>query len=294
MKITTREGDLCMTTIKDIHEIALRIKRDVIQLTAMNTGHPGGAIGVAEIIAELYFNRLKHNPQNPDWEERDYFILSNGHICAALYSAMARTGYFNIDELFTFRKINSRLQAHPSKIDLPGIETSSGPLGQGLSIANGIALANRMKGIDSKVYCLVGDGELQEGQIWEAAMTSSHYQLDQLALIISWNDIQIDGHVKDVMNIEPLADKFNSFGWNTVEIDGHDIQEVQSTFDEFENNTGAPTAIIAKTVLGNGISFMENKAKWHGTSPSPEEAKQALTEIGTSSFGTDLTSENKI
>lgn len=280
-----------MLTVNEINDIAVRIKRDVIQLTAMNTGHPGGAIGVAEIIAELYFNRLKHDPKNPNWEKRDHFILSNGHICAALYSAMARIGYFSVDELFTFRKINSRLQAHPSKVDLPGIETASGPLGQGLSIANGIAIANRMKNIDSKVYCLVGDGELQEGQIWEAAMTSSHYRLDNLALIVSWNDIQIDGHVRDVMNIEPLVDKFKSFGWNTIEIDGHDIKEIQSAFDEFERNTGSPTAIIAKTVLGKGISYMENIAKWHGTAPSPEEAKQALSEVGTSSFGTELTTK---
>lgn len=280
-----------MTNTKDIYDIARRIKRDVVQLTSMNTGHPGGAIGVAEIIAELYFNRLRHDPKNPDWENRDHFILSNGHICAALYSAMARSGYFDVDELYTFRKINSRLQAHPSKNDLPGIETSAGPLGQGLSIANGIALANRAKNLDSKVYCLVGDGELQEGQIWEALMTSAHYHLDQVALIVSWNDVQIDGHVKDVMNIEPLTEKFESFGWHTIEIDGHDVEEVKSAFDQFENNHGSPTAIIARTVLGKGVSYMENKAKWHGTAPSIEEAQQALDELGESSFGTDLTTK---
>lgn len=280
-----------MTNTKDIYDIARRIKRDVVQLTSMNTGHPGGAIGVAEIIAELYFNRLRHDPKNPDWENRDHFILSNGHICAALYSAMARSGYFDVDELYTFRKINSRLQAHPSKNDLPGIETSAGPLGQGLSIANGIALANRANNLDSKVYCLVGDGELQEGQIWEALMTSAHYHLDQVALIVSWNDIQIDGHVKDVMNIEPLTEKFESFGWHTIEIDGHDVEEVKSAFDQFENNHGSPTAIIARTVLGKGVSYMENKAKWHGTAPSIEEAQQALDELGESSFGTDLTTK---
>lgn len=277
-----------MANTKEINDIALRIKRDVIQLTSMNTGHPGGAIGVAEIIAELYFNRLKHDPKNPDWEERDHFVLSNGHICAALYSAMARSGYFDVDELYTFRKINSRLQAHPSYNDLPGIETSSGPLGQGLSIANGIALANRAKGLDSKVYCLVGDGELQEGQIWEALMTSAHYNLDNVALIISWNDIQIDGKVKDVMNIEPLAEKFESFGWNTIEIDGHDIDEIKEAFDNFENNNGSPTAIIAKTTLGKGVSYMEDLPKWHGTAPSKEEAQQALQELGASTFGQDL------
>src|SRR5690625_4009241 len=252
-----------MTNLEKIYDIATRIKRDVIQLTSMNTGHPGGAIGVAEIIAELYFNRLRHDPKNPEWEERYRFILSKGHICAALYSAMARSDYFDIEELYTFRKINSRLQAHPSKMDLPGIETSSGPLGQGLSIANGIALANRVNNINSRVYCVVGDGELQEGQIWESAMTASHYSLDKLALIVSWNDIQIDGHVKDVMNIEPIGDKFKAFGWNTIEIDGHDIDEIKYAFDKFENNIGSPTVIIAKTVIGKGVSYMENKAKWH-------------------------------
>lgn len=277
-----------MSNTKEINDIAVRIKRDIVQLTSMNTGHPGGAIGVAEIIAELYFNRLKHDPKNPNWEERDHFVLSNGHICAALYSAMARSGYFDVDELYSFRKINSRLQAHPSNNDLPGIETSSGPLGQGLSITNGIALANRVKNLDSKVYCLVGDGELQEGQIWEALMTSAHYKLDNVALIVSWNDIQIDGTVKEVMNIEPLADKFESFGWNTLEIDGHNIDEIKEAFDKFEKNNGSPTAIIAKTTLGKGVSYMEDLPKWHGTAPSEEEAQQALQELGTSKFGQDL------
>ncbi len=269
-------------------EIATRLKRDIIQLTSANTGHPGGAIGAAEIVAELYFNRLKHDPSNPFWEDRDRFILSNGHICTVLYSAMARSGYFEVEELKTFRKVNSRLQGHPSRHDLPGIETASGPLGQGLSIANGIALSNKLRNNNSKVYCLVGDGELQEGQIWEAAMTSAHYQLDNLVLIINWNDIQIDGHVKDVMNIEPIADKFKSFGWNTIEIDGHNISEIQSALDTFEINNGSPTAIIARTVLGNGVSYMEHEAIWHGKAPSSEEAKQALEEIGTSTFESDL------
>ncbi|HZH61941.1 MAG TPA: transketolase [Metabacillus sp.] len=277
-----------MTNVKEIKEISTRIKRDVIQLTSNNTGHPGGAIGAADIIAELYFNRMKHDPSNPNLEDRDRFVLSNGHICAALYSAMARSGYFEVDELQTFRKMNSRLQGHPSRKDLPGVETAAGPLGQGLSVANGMALANRLRNNDARVYCLVGDGEIQEGQIWEAAMTSAHYKLDHLALIINWNDIQIDGHVKDVMNIEPIADKFKSFGWNTIEIDGHDLREIQSAFDSFEQHKGEPTAIIARTVIGKGVSYMEHQPIWHGKAPSSEEAKQALDEIGPSSFGEDL------
>lgn len=277
-----------MRSVNEIKEIATRIKRDIIQLTSKNTGHPGGAIGASDIIAELYFNRMQHDSNNLEKDDRDRFVLSNGHICAALYSAMARSGYFEIDELQTLRKINSRLQGHPSRKDLPGIETSSGPLGQGLSIANGMAMANRLKGNDARTYCVVGDGELQEGQIWEAAMTSAHYKLDQLALIINWNDIQIDGHVKDVMNIEPIADKFNSFGWNSIEIDGHDLHQIRNAFDSFERHKGSPTAIIARTVLGNGVSFMENKPVWHGKAPSIDEAIQALDEIGPSSFGQDL------
>ncbi|MDC3418548.1 transketolase [Aquibacillus salsiterrae] len=277
-----------MASIDEIKEISTRIKRDIIQLTSANTGHPGGAIGAADIIAELYFSRLRHDPSNPNWEDRDRFVLSNGHLCTALYSAMARSGYFELSELQTFRKIDSRLQGHPSKHDLPGLETSSGPLGQGLSIANGMALSNRLRNSDAKVYCLVGDGEIQEGQIWEAAMTSSHYNLDNLALIINWNDIQIDGHVKDVMNIEPIAEKFSAFGWNTIEIDGHNVREIKDAFDSFENHRGAPTAIVAKTVIGKGVSYMEHEPIWHGKAPSSDEAKQALDEIGPSRFGEDL------
>lgn len=277
-----------MKSVSDIKAISTRIKRDIIQLVAKNTGHPGGALGAADLIAELYFNRMKHDPQNPDKEDRDRFVLSNGHICAALYSAMARSGYFPVEELGTLRKINSRLQGHPSRVDLPGVETSSGPLGQGLSVANGMALANRLKNIDARIYCLVGDGEIQEGQIWEAIMTSAHYKLDKLALIVSWNDIQIDGRVKDVMNIEPIADKFKSFGWHTIEIDGHDLHQIREAFDQFEQHKGAPTAIIARTVIGKGVSYMEHEPIWHGKAPSADEAAQALQEIGPSSYGEDL------
>lgn len=279
---------IALKSVSDIKAISTRMKRDIIQLVAKNTGHPGGALGAADLIAELYFNRMKHDPQNPDKEDRDRFVLSNGHICAALYSAMARSGYFPVEELGTLRKINSRLQGHPSRVDLPGVETSSGPLGQGLSVANGMALANRLKNIDARIYCLVGDGEIQEGQIWEAVMTSAHYKLDKLALIVSWNDIQIDGRVKDVMNIEPIADKFKSFGWHTIEIDGHDLHQIREAFDQFEQHKGAPTAIIARTVIGKGVSYMEHEPIWHGKAPSADEAAQALQEIGPSSYGEDL------
>ncbi|WP_163536418.1 transketolase [Gracilibacillus sp. YIM 98692] len=277
-----------MANVKELKQIATRIKRDIIQISSANTGHPGGAIGAAEIIAELYFSRMRHDPKNPDWEDRDRFVLSNGHTCLALYSAMARTGYFSSEELATFRKINSRLQGHPSRHDLPGLETASGPLGQGLSVANGMALAQKLRKSNANIYCLVGDGELQEGQVWEAMMTSAHHKLDNLALIINWNNIQIDGHVKDVMNIEPIDAKFKSFGWNVISIDGHNLEEIKSAFDQFENNVGSPTVVIAKTVLGNGVSYMENEAIWHGKAPSEDEAQKALDEIGESNFENDL------
>ncbi|MBX6353501.1 MAG: transketolase [Thermoflavifilum sp.] len=273
----------------DMVEVARRIRRDVIQMIAASqSGHPGGALGAAEILSVLYFDKMNHNPKNPDWPARDRFVLSNGHICAALYSALARSGYFPVEELLTFRRLNSRLQGHPSRHDLPGIETAAGPLGQGLSIANGMALGLRLQNVDAKVYCLVGDGEIQEGQFWEAAMTSAHYRLNNLALILSWNGLQIDGAVADVKNMEPIAAKFQAFGWNVVEIDGHDIPQIQQAFEEFSRSHNQPTAIIARTVMGKGVSFMEDKALWHGKAPSRDEAARALQEIGPSSFGEDL------
>ncbi|MFC4402503.1 transketolase [Gracilibacillus xinjiangensis] len=277
-----------MQSVEYLERVSKRIKRDIIQLCSANTGHPGGALGAAELFAELYFSRLRHSPENPDWEDRDRFILSNGHICLALYSSLARSGYFDLEELATFRKINSRLQGHPSREDLPGVETASGPLGQGLSIANGMAMAQKLRKSDVKVYCLVGDGEIQEGQIWEAMMTSAHHKLDNLALIINWNNIQIDGLVKDVMNIEPIDEKFKAFGWNVISINGHNLEEIKDAFDQFENNVGSPTVIIAKTILGKGISYMEHKAVWHGKAPSEEEALQALNEIGECGYADDL------
>ncbi|GAB2572284.1 transketolase [Gracilibacillus alcaliphilus] len=277
-----------MTNVEELKQIATRIKRDIIQLSAANSGHPGGAIGAAEIIAELYFHRMKQDITNPQWEDRDRFVLSNGHTCLALYSALARKGYIDVEELKTFRKINSRLQGHPSRHDLPEIETASGPLGQGLSVANGMAMAQKLRESSVKVYCLVGDGELQEGQIWEAMMTSAHHRLDNLAMIINWNNIQIDGRVEDVMNIEPLDEKFEAFGWNVISINGHKIEEIQAAFDQFEQTKERPTVIIAKTVLGNGVSYMEHEPIWHGKAPSAEEEKIALKEIGESNFESDL------
>lgn len=280
-----------------LEQIARRIRRDVIQMIAVSrSGHIGGALGIAELMAVLYFEQMRHSPANPDWEERDRFLLSNGHVCAALYSALARSGYFPAEELLTFRKINSRLQGHPSLHDrLPGIETASGPLGQGLSIANGVALGLRQRGLDANVYCLVGDGELQEGQIWEAAMTSAHYRLNHLALIVNWNELQIDGNVRDVKNLEPVADKLAAFGWNVLDIDGHDIAQIREALETFKRReTDRPCAIIARTVMAKGVPFMEHQAIWHGKVPSREEAIRALEAVGPSEAFSDLVDLNQV
>ncbi|HEY8529161.1 MAG TPA: transketolase [Paenibacillaceae bacterium] len=275
----------------NLEQVARRIRRDVIQMIAVSrSGHVGGALGVAELLAVLYFDQMKHRPGQPDWEERDRFLLSNGHVCAALYSALARSGYFPAEELLTFRKINSRLQGHPSVHDrLPGIETASGPLGQGLSIACGVALGLRLRGIDADVYCLVGDGEMQEGQIWEAVMTAAHYRLNRLAMIVNWNGLQIDGKVEDVKNLEPVVDKLAAFGWNVLDIDGHDIGQIREAIRTFKRReSDRPCAIIARTVMAKGVPFMENQAVWHGKVPSMEEAVRALEAIGPSEAFSDL------
>ncbi|HYM68307.1 MAG TPA: transketolase [bacterium] len=259
---------------------AAQIRRDVIvQTVVAASGHPGGALGAAEILATLYFRELRHDPAAPDWPDRDRFVLSNGHLCAGLYSALARTGYFPPAELLTFRRIGSRLQGHPSHVDLPGVETSGGPLGQGLSVANGIALGVRLKRMPARVYCLVGDGELQEGQIWEAAMTAAHYRLDHVCLIVNDNGLQIDGATSLVKRVDPIAPRFQAFGWRVQEIDGHDLDAIAGAFERFHETRGLPTAIIAKTVMGRGVSFMEGDAKWHGTAPSEDQAVRALREL---------------
>lgn len=263
-----------------LERAAAQIRRDVvIQCVANRSGHPGGALGAAEVIAALYFRVLRHDPARPDWPERDRFVLSNGHLCAALYSAMARTGYFPPEELLTFRRINSRLQGHPARADLPGIETSAGPLGQGLSVANGMALALRLRGLQSRVYCLVGDGELQEGQIWEAVMTAAQYRLDHVCLIVMDNGLQIDGEVARIKNVRPIAGRLGAFGWHAVDVDGHDLDAVLDAFLIFHRTRGQPTAIVARTVMGKGVSYMENRAEWHGKAPSWDQALQALREL---------------
>lgn len=268
-------------SIEEMKEMAKTVRKDVLKMICESgSGHPGGSLSSTDLLVTLYFNKMKHNPLKPDWEDRDRFILSKGHICPALYSVLARAGYYSADELFSLRKMFSRLQGHPAlNKNLPGIEVSSGSLGQGLSVACGIAIGAKSNKKDFKVYCLTGDGELQEGQIWEAAMTADHYKLDNLICIVDKNNLQIDGQVKDVMNIDPLTDKFKAFNWHTIDCDGHSIEELFKAFDEAKHYKGKPICIIAHTVKGKGVSFMENVAGWHGKAPSKDECEMALKEL---------------
>ncbi|MCD4814225.1 transketolase [bacterium] len=245
------------------------------------SGHTGGSLSVTDILTTLFFSELKHDPQNPSWQERDRFILSKGHAAPALYAALARTGYFSSDELLTIRKLNSSLQGHPDMNKTPGVEMSTGSLGQGLSVACGMAVAARDKSGKPgyRVYAVLGDGELNEGQVWEAAASASHYKLDNLCAIVDNNGLQIDGRTQDVMNMDSISDKWKAFGWNVIEADGHDMQNLLAALSSARNETGRPTVIVAKTVKGKGITFMENKAGWHGVAPSQEQVCQALEEL---------------
>lgn len=268
-------------SIEEMKEMAKTVRRDVLKMTCeAGSGHPGGSLSSTDLLVALYFNKMKHNPLKPDWDERDRFILSKGHICPALYAVLARAGYYSVDELLSLRKMFSRLQGHPAlNKNLPGIEVSSGSLGQGLSVACGVAIGAKSDKKDFKVYCLTGDGELQEGQIWEAAMTADHYKLDNLICIVDKNNLQIDGKVKEVMNIDPLTDKFKAFNWHTIDCDGHSIEELSKAYDEAKNFKGKPICIIAHTVKGKGVSFMENVAGWHGKVPTKDECEMALKEL---------------
>jgi len=268
--------------------IIKEIKSDILKSLALaKSGHSGGAIGITDVMAVLFFGGImKYDSQNPNSPKRDRFILSAGHYVPVLYSCLARAGYFPASELATLRKLGSRLQGHPATVEsLPGIETTAGSLGQGISIALGMAISDKL--IDEnerKVFCLTGDGELQEGSCWETAMAAGHYKLDNFCWIVDNNDCQIDGRVKDVMTIYPLADKFKAFNFDVIEIDGNDVSQVISALETFNSNysnktTGKPLCIIAKTKMGNGISFMQDKHQWHGNPPTVEQAEIALKEL---------------
>ncbi len=249
-------------------------------LTEAGSGHTGGSLSGADIATALYFYKMRHNPKDPKWKERDRFILSKGHAAPLLYAALALSGYFDKQLLKTLRKVGSPLQGHPCSKTLPGVEISTGSLGQGLSIANGIAMGLKLDGLSSRVYCLLGDGEIQEGQVWEAAMTAAHYRLDNLCAIIDNNGLQIDGHCSDVMSIEPIVNKWEAFGWHVIDINGHDMKAILNAFNEAERVKSKPTMIVARTVKGKGVSFFEGKVQYHGIAPTREELERALKELG--------------
>lgn len=269
-----------MEDIKEIQELAKSIRMEVIKMvTAAKSGHPGGPLGLADIYAVLYKRILNHDPKNPNWEKRDRLILSNGHVCAVRYAAMGLTGYFPVEELLTFRNINSRLQGHPSTRYMEGIESSSGSLGQGLSVSVGLALGAKLKKEDHRIYACISDGECGEGMTWEAAQSAVHYKLNNLIAFMDRNFIQIDGNTEEVMRLEPLGKKFETFGWNLIEADGHNIPDIISAFDKAKTFPEGPTLIVFKTVLGKGVSFMEHQPKWHGTPPSSDQEAEALKEL---------------
>jgi transketolase len=248
-------------------------------LTEAGSGHTGGSLSSADIVAALYFYKMRHRPEEPEWRERDRFVLSKGHAAPVLYAALALSGYFDRGLLKTLRRIDSPLQGHPSSKMLKGVEISTGSLGQGLSIANGMAMGLRMDGLGSRVYCLLGDGELQEGQVWEAAMTAVHYGVDNLCAIVDNNGLQIDGFCCDVMKIEPITEKWKAFGWHVMDIDGHSMEQIVDALDEAERVKGRPSVIVARTVKGKGVSFFEGKAEYHGIAPTKEERDRALEEL---------------
>lgn len=265
---------------EELYKISNKLRLTVIDmLTEAKTGHTAGSLGTAEIFSALYFNILKIDPANPDKKDRDRFILSNGHICPIWYAALSERGYFPKTELWKLRKINSKLQGHPKRNSLPGIENTSGSLGQGLSQAIGIALAGKMNKASYRVYCMTGDGELDEGQIWESAMFAPNKKLDNLTWIIDRNHIQSDGNTEDIMPLENLRDKLESFNWYVLEIDGNDIEEIISACKVAESINQRPTVIIANTVPGEGVDFMENKYQWHGRAPSKKEAEEAKEKL---------------
>ena len=266
-------------SIEEIKGIARELRRDVVKMTfTAGSGHPGGSLSELDILTSLYLGVMRHNPKDPKWPDRDRFILSKGHACPGLYAVLARCGYFPQEELSSFRKIDSRLQGH-AHIMTPGVEMNSGSLGQGLSFAIGVALAANMDKRDHRVYTLLGDGECDEGQVWEAAMAAAHYKLDNLTALVDRNGIQNDRFTNQVMELEPLPEKWRAFGWATLEIDGHDISQVLDALKEAQNTKGRPTVIIAHTVKGKGVSFMENNPDFHGRAPTQEEYTKAMAEL---------------
>lgn len=277
-------------SIKELEIKANKVRQDIIKmLMEAGSGHSGGPLGMADVFTALYFHILNHDPAKPDWIERDRLILSNGHICPVRYAAMAHAGYFPVSELKTLRKLGSRLQGHPHRTSLPGVETTSGPLGSGLSQSCGLALAGRLDSAKWRVICLMSDGEQDEGNTWEAAMFAGKYKLNNLTALMDRNNIQIDGHTEDIMPLEPLKEKYEVFNWHVIEVDGHNMQQIIDAFEEAKRIFEKPTLILAHTIPGKGVSFMENRFEWHGmppdlqdvsgAPPKGEQAKVALDDL---------------
>lgn len=264
----------------ELKEIAKRVRRGIIEAVySGKSGHPGGSLSCTDILVDLFFNEMRINPDEPRMEDRDRCILSKGHASPAIYSTLANRGFFPVEDLKTFRKTDSYLQGHPDMNKIPGIDMTSGSLGQGLSVANGMAIAGKLDDKDYWVYVIMGDGEIAEGQIWEAALTSAHYKLNNVIAFVDFNGLQIDGPVKEVMNVTPIKEKFEAFGWNALEIDGHDFNAIHKAVVKAKKSKDKPTVIVAHTVKGKGVSFMENQVGWHGKAPSDEEYKIAIEEL---------------
>jgi transketolase len=265
----------------ELQNISRQIRKDIVQMThAAKSGHPGGSLSAVEILTTLYFDEMNIDPSEPKRKDRDLFVLSKGHAAPVLYAALARRGYFGTEELVTLRQLGSRLQGHPDMKNIPGVEMSTGSLGQGFSTAVGMALAARVSGNQRRVYALLGDGELNEGLIWEAAMSGAHYKLSNLTAILDFNGLQIDGTNDEVMSVSPVDQKFESFGWNVITADGHDFDDLKRAFKAARDCESAPSVILAKTVKGKGVSFMEDQVGWHGKAPSAEEMTRAIEELG--------------
>jgi len=268
-------------SLAQLQAVCKTIRRHIVEMTgAAKSGHPGGSLSAVEILVSLYFGgHLRHDPKNPAWTQRDRVILSKGHACPVLYAVMAEAGYTPIDQLKTLRKMGSIYQGHPDRRFIPALEASTGSLGQGLSLAIGMALGAHLDGSPSRTYVMLGDGEIQEGQIWEAAMFGGFHHVDNVCAIVDYNKIQLDGFVKDIMDVAPLAEKWRAFGWHAIELDGHDLAAVDSAFTEAAATKKKPTVLIANTVKGKGVSFMENNPKFHGVAPTADEVAQALKEL---------------
>lgn len=269
------------TNIEELNRNANQIRKGIIEAVYRGkSGHPGGSLSIADILAVLYFKEMRIDPKNPRWEERDRLVLSKGHCSPALYTTLALRGFFDQSELESFRNINSNLQGHPDMNKIPGVDMTTGSLGQGLSVANGMAMSGKLDKKDYRVYAILGDGEIEEGQIWEAAMSSAKYKLDNLCVFVDHNHLQIDGTIEEVKNSYPLDEKFKSFGFETITINGNNIEEIVRALEKARTIKGKTTAIIAETIKGKGVSFMENQVGWHGKAPNEEQYKIAIEELG--------------